>query len=406
MDQFSRINRLPPYVFSVMEQLKLQKMATGADVFDFGIGNPDQPAPAHIVEALREALLHPNAHRYAPSKGIPELRRSISNWYGKRFNVDLDPETEAIVTIGSKEGLAHLALATVDADDTVLVPNPCYPVHHFGFTIADANVRFVPLLPEVDFIETLESTIKECWPKPKMLVINFPANPTTQCVDLDFFAKIIEIAKEHKIWVVHDLAYADLVYDGYRAPSILEVPGAKDIAVEAYTLSKSYNMAGWRVGFMCGNATLLQALTRIKSYIDYGSFAPIQHAAIAALEGPQDCVTEIRNRYQKRRDVMCAGLKAAGWPVEIPKATMFVWAKIPEPYRHLGSLDFAKMLVNQANIVVSPGIGFGEYGNDYVRIGLVEDDYRMQAALQNLMQFMRGEYDSSDEAILSVVPAC
>lgn len=402
MNSFPRMNRLPPYVFNVMEQLKQQKMATGADVFDFGIGNPDQPTPAHIVDALQEALRRPNADRYAPSKGIPELRRSIANWYGRRFNVDLDPETEAVVTIGSKEGLAHLALATVDRDDTVLVPNPCYPVHHYGFTIANADVRFVPLLPELDFIETLENTIRECWPKPKMLVINFPANPTTQCVDLDFFARIIEIAKEHQIWVVHDLAYADLVYDGYEAPSILQVPGAKDIAVEAYTLSKSYNMAGWRVGFMCGNATLLQALARIKSYIDYGSFAPIQHAAIAALEGPTDCVRAIRDCYQRRRDVMCAGLNAAGWSVESPKATMFVWAKIPEPYRHAGSLDFAKMLVDQANVVVSPGIGFGEYGNEYVRIGLVEDERRMQMALQNLTQFMQGKSDSSNQSTLNV----
>lgn len=405
MDQFPRINRLPPYVFSLLEQLKRQRLAEGADIFDFGLGNPDQPPPPHVIEALQAALLRPNAHRYAPSQGIPELRKSISHWYGTRFNIDLDPETETIVTIGSKEGLAHLALAAVDADDTVLVPNPCYPVHHFGFTIADANVRYVPLLPEVDFIASLENTIKESWPKPKMIVINFPANPTAQCVDRDFFAKIIEIAKEHNIWVVHDLAYADLVYDGYRAPSILEVPGAKDIAVETYTLSKSYNMAGWRVGFMCGNAQLLEALARIKAYIDYGSFIPIQYAAIAALEGPQDCVKETCNRYQKRRDILCAGLKAAGWDVQIPKATLFVWAKIPERYRHLGSLDFAKMLIHQANVVVSPGIGFGEYGNEYVRISLVEDEARMQRALQNIMQFMRGELDSSTEMIPSEMPA-
>ncbi len=393
MDQFPRINRLPPYVFSLMEQLKLEKVAAGHDVLDFGIGNPDQPTPPHIVEALREAVLSPGAHRYAPSKGIIELRKSIANWYGRRFNVDLDPETEAIVTIGSKEGLAHLALATVGSEDTVLVPNPCYPVHQFGFIIADANVRYIPLLPEIDFLATLESTIQESWPKPKMLLLNFPANPTTQCIDLDFFARIIAIAKEHQIWVVNDLAYADLVFDGYRAPSLLQVPGAKDVAVEAYTLSKSYNMAGWRVGFMCGNKTLLQALTRIKSYIDYGSFAPIQMAAIAALDGPQDCVTEICNRYQKRRDVMCAGLKSAGWEVEIPKATMFIWAKIPEPFRHVGSLEFAKLLLNEANIVVSPGIGFGEYGNEYVRIGLVEPEPRMQQAIQNITQFMRCEFD-------------
>jgi alanine-synthesizing transaminase len=393
MDQFPRINRLPPYVFSLMEELKRQKMALGSDVFDFGIGNPDQPTPSHIVEALREAVLSPGAHRYAPSQGIIELRRSIANWYGRRFNVDLDPETEAVGTIGSKEGLAHLALATVAAEDTVLVPNPCYPVHHFGFVIADANVRYIPLLPEIDFLATLESTIQESWPKPKMLLLNFPANPTTQCVDLNFFERIIAIAKEHQIWVLNDLAYADLVFDGYRAPSILEVPGAKDIAVESYTLSKSYNMAGWRVGFMCGNKSLLQALTRIKSYIDYGSFAPIQMAAVAALEGPQDCVTEICNRYQKRRDIMCSGLKSAGWEVEIPKATMFIWAKIPEQFRQFGSLEFAKLLLKEADIVVSPGIGFGEYGNEYVRFGLVENELRMQQALKNIAQFMRCEFD-------------
>ncbi|MEO8401757.1 MAG: aminotransferase class I/II-fold pyridoxal phosphate-dependent enzyme [Gammaproteobacteria bacterium] len=393
MDQFSRMNRLPPYVFSVMEQLKLQVMAKGTDVFDFGIGNPDQPTPPHIVEALREAVLLPGVHRYAPSKGILELRKSICNWYGRRFNVDLSPESEAIVTIGSKEGLAHLALATMSAEDTVIVPNPCYPVHHFGNVIADANVLYVPLLPDVDFISTLESTLKDAWPKPKMLVINFPANPTTQCVDLDFFTKIIEIAKEHQLWVVHDMAYADIVFDGYRAPSILQVPGAKEIAVESYTLSKTYNMAGWRVGFMCGNAKLIQALARIKSYMDYGSFTPIQMAAIAALEGPQDCVTEICTMYQHRRDMMCKGLKTAGWDVSIPQATMFIWAKIPEQFRHLGSLEFAKLLVHQANVVMSPGIGFGEYGNEYVRIGLVENDQRMQEALKNISQFMRGEFD-------------
>lgn len=389
MNQFPRINRLPPYIFGVMEQLKLQKMATGVDVYDFGIGNPDQPTPPHIVEALREAVLRPRMHRYAPSKGIIELRRAMSDWYGRRFNVDLDAESEVIATIGSKEGLAHLALATVAAGDTVLVPNPCYPVHHFGFVIADANVQYVPLLPEVDFFATLESTIENMSPKPKMLVLNFPANPTTDCVDLDFFTRVVALAKEHQIWVVHDLAYADLVFDGYRAPSILQVPGAKEIAVESYTLSKTYNMAGWRVGFMCGNAQLVQALARVKSYLDYGSFAPIQCAAIAALEGPQDCVTEICQRYQARRDIMCAGLSAAGWDVAVPKATMFIWAKIPPMFRQLGSLEFAKLLVNEANVVVSPGVGFGEYGDEYVRIGLVEEEPRMHAALQQLTQFIQ-----------------
>ncbi len=392
MNDFPRLKRLPPYVFSIMEQLKLQKMAQGCDVFDFGIGNPDQPTPPHIVAALQKAIMRPELHRYAPSKGIPALREEICHWYERRYAVTLNPETEAIVTIGSKEGLAHLAMATVSADDTVLVPNPCYPVHQFGFVLADANVRYVPLLPELDFIETLRATLAECWPKPKMLLINFPANPTTHCVDLDFFAEIIAIAKEHNIWVVHDLAYADIVFDGYKAPSILQVPGAKDIAVEAYTLSKTYNMAGWRVGFMCGNSELVQALARIKSYIDYGSFAPVQVAAIEALAGPQDCVAEICDRYQTRRNLLCKGLREIGWEVDLPKATMFVWAKIPEQFREMGSLDFAKLLVQEANVVVSPGIGFGEYGNEYVRFGLVESESRMQQALRHIETVLRGDF--------------
>lgn len=392
-NNFPRMNRLPPYVFSVMDQLKTNKMASGVDVFDFGMGNPDQPTPPHIVEALRSACTDPKLHRYAPAKGIAPLRKSICDWYQKRFNVALDPDSEAIVTIGSKEGLAHLALATVGEEDSVLVPNPCYPVHQYGFVIAGAEVLHLPLLPNIDFIEVLEKTIQESYPRPKMLVLNFPANPTTQCVDLDFFTKIIAIAKEYNIWVVHDLAYADIVFDGYKAPSILQVPGAKDIAIESYTLSKTYNMAGWRVGFMCGNATLVNALSRIKAYLDYGSFGAIQMAAIAALEGPQDCVTEISNRYEHRRNVMCAGLQAAGWDIDVPQATMFVWAKIPEPFRHFGSLEFSKLLLREANVVVSPGIGFGEYGNHYVRIGLIEDDPRMQQALERIKQFMRCDFE-------------
>lgn len=388
MDQFPRINRLPPYIFSVMDQLKAQVAATGADMIDFGMGNPDQPTPSHIVEALRAAVLNPSTHRYAPAKGIPALRKAISDWYGKRFNVDIDPDTETIVSVGSKEALAHLALAIVDSGDTILAPNPCYPVHHFGFVIANAEVCHIPLVEGVDFIESLQHAIEETWPKPKVLVINFPANPTTHCVDLAFFTKIIEIAKAHNIWVIHDLAYADLVFDGYKAPSILQVPGAKDIAVESYTLSKTYNMAGWRVGFMCGNAKLVGALTRIKSYIDYGSFAPIQEAAIVALEGPQDCVQEICQLYQSRRDVMCKGLNALGWAVTPPQATMFVWAPIPKAFQHLGSLEFSKILCSEAKVVVSPGVGFGEYGNQYVRIGLIESEARIEQAMQNIKQFM------------------
>jgi len=397
---FPRLNRLPPYVFSIMEQLKMQVAAQGMDVFDFGIGNPDQPTPAHIVDALREAVLRPELHRYAPSKGILPLRKSICDWYAKRFNVQLDPENETIATIGSKEGLAHLALAVLGAGDTVIVPNPCYPVHHFGAVIADANVHSLPLLPGVDFIASLEHALQTMPEKPKMLILNFPSNPSALCVDLDFFARIVEIAKRYKIWVVQDLAYADIVFDGYRAPSILQVPGAKEVAVESYTLSKTYNMAGWRIGFISGNRELIYALARIKSYVDYGTFAPAQIAAIAALEGPQDCVTEICHRYQERRNIMCAGLRAMGWHVDLPKATMFVWAKIPEPFRHLKSLEFAKLLLNEAHVVVSPGIGFGEQGDEYVRIGLVESEVRMQQALQNLRKFMQGKLTSTEKTSL------
>jgi len=393
MHSFPRLNRLPPYVFTTMGQLKQQVAASGADMFDFGLGNPDQPAAPHIIEALRTAVLDPTMHRYSAPRGIPELRRAISQWYGRRFNVDLDPETESLITIGSKEGLAHLALAILGAEDTVLVPNPCYPVHYFGCLIADANVRHVPFDPDKDFLSTLEQAIQETSPKPKLLILNFPANPTTQCVDLEFFARVVALAKEHRIYVIHDLAYADLVYDGYQAPSILQVPGAKDIAVESFTLSKSYNMAGWRVGFLSGNADLINAAAKIKSYVDYGLFAPIQIAAVAALEGPQDVVTATCQRYQKRRDFLCAGLKAAGWEVTVPKATMFLWLKIPAPFERCGSFEFAKLLLREAHVVVSPGIGFGECGDGYVRISLVEDEERMQHALNNIRQFMRCEFD-------------
>jgi alanine-synthesizing transaminase len=403
MDQFSRINRLPPYVFSTMDALKQQTIARGESIFDLGMGNPDQPTPPHIVEVLRQAVLEPDAHRYAASKGIDGLRKSICDWYGRRFDVDLDPQTEAIATVGSKEGIAHLAMAITDVDDTVLVPNPCYPVHHFGFVLANADVCHVPLVPGVNFLEALQESIKEAWPKPKVLVLNFPSNPTAECVDLEFFTKIIAIAKEHKMWVIQDLAYADLVYDGYKAPSILQVPGAKDIAVEFFTLSKSYNMAGWRVGFMCGNATLVNALSRIKSYIDYGSFMPIQAAAMAALDGPQDCVNEIRDMYQRRRDVMCNGLNAIGWGVTSPKATMFVWAPIPAKYHHLGSLEFSKVLLRETNVVVSPGVGFGEYGNQFVRIGLVETEMRIEQAIQNIKHFLQSDIAALSNSTMEAV---
>jgi alanine-synthesizing transaminase len=388
-EDFPRIKRLPPYVFNIVNELKSAARARGEDIIDFGMGNPDQATPQHIVDKLIEASQRPDTHRYSLSKGIPRLRRAISNWYKHRFDVDLDPETEAIVTIGSKEGLAHLALATVGPGDAVLVPNPAYPIHPYGFIIAGADIRHVPLIPSIDFFEELEKAIKDSWPRPKMLVLNFPANPTTQCVELDFFEKVIEIAREHKIWVVHDLAYADIVFDGYKAPSILQAPGAKDVAVEFYSLSKSYNMPGWRVGFMCGNSTLVAALARMKSYLDYGMFTPIQVAAITALEGPQDCVAEIAERYCSRRDVLCDGLNSVGWEVEKPQGTMFVWAPIPEPYREMGSLEFSKLLLKEAKVAVSPGIGFGEYGDDHVRFGLIENEHRTRQAIRGIRDLFR-----------------
>jgi len=387
--EFRRIKRLPPYVFNIVNQLKAEARARGEDIIDFGMGNPDKPTPRHIVEKLVEVAQRSNTHRYSVSRGIPRLRRAICNWYRERYEVELDPDSQAIVTIGSKEGLAHLALATMGAGDTVLVPNPAYPIHPYGFIIAGADVRHVRLVPGVDFFEELRRAIQESWPKPKMLVLNFPGNPTTQCVEIEFFEQVVAIAREHGIWVVHDLAYADLVFDGYRAPSILQVPGAEEVAVEFFSLSKSYNMPGWRVGFMCGNRELVAALARIKSYLDYGTFTPIQVAAIAALEGPQDCVREIRHRYQRRRDVLCEGLEAIGWEIEKPKATMFVWAPIPEQYREMGSLEFCKKLLSDAKVAVSPGIGFGEYGDTHVRFGLIENEHRTRQAVRGIRDMFR-----------------
>lgn len=389
LDEFQRIKRLPPYVFNIVNELKAKARARGEDIIDFGMGNPDQPTPDHIVAKLVEAAQRRDTHRYSLSRGIPRLRRAICRWYKQRYDVDLDPETEAIVTIGSKEGLAHLALATVGPGDAVLVPNPAYPIHPYGFVIAGADIRHVPLVPHIDFFVELEKAIKDSWPKPKMLVLNFPGNPTTQCVDLEFFERVVAIAREHQIWVVQDLAYADLVFDGYTAPSILQVPGAREVAVEFFSLSKSYNMPGWRVGFMCGNEILVAALARMKSYLDYGMFTPIQVAAISALEGPQDCVAEIRELYRKRRDVLCDGLNALGWEVEKPKATMFVWAPIPEQYQHLGSLEFSKKLLAEAKVAVSPGIGFGDYGDDYVRFGLIENEHRTRQAVRGIRDMFR-----------------
>jgi alanine-synthesizing transaminase len=384
MEQFQRISRLPPYVFGIVTDLKAQARAAGEDIIDFGMGNPDQPTPEHIVKKLVETVERGDTHRYSVSKGIPRLRKAICDWYKRRFDVDLNPDNEAIVTIGSKEGLAHLALATLGPGDVVLVPNPAYPIHPYGVVIAGADVRHVPLVAGVDFFDELHKAIIDSWPKPKMLILNFPGNPTSQCVELDFFEKIIAVAKEHNIWVVHDLAYVDIVFDGYQAPSILEVEGAKDIAVEFFTLSKSYNMPGWRVGFMCGNKELVAALTKIKSYLDYGTFTPIQVAAIAALEGPQECVAEICEMYKNRRDVLCEGLNALGWAVEKPKATMFVWAPIPEAYKAMGSLEFCKKMINEAKVAVSPGVGFGQHGDDHVRFSLIENEHRTRQALRGI----------------------
>lgn len=389
--RFARIDRLPPYVFNITAELKMAARRRGEDIIDMSMGNPDGATPAHIVAKLTEAAQRPNTHGYSTSRGIPRLRRAISHWYRERYDVDIDPVREAIVTIGSKEGLSHLMLATLDRGDTVLVPDPSYPIHIYGAVIAGADIRSVPLIPGVDFFAELERAIRGSYPKPKMIVLGFPSNPTAQCVELDFFERVIALARKHDILVVHDLAYADIVFDGWKAPSILQVPGAKDIAVEFFTLSKSYNMAGWRIGFMAGNADLVTALARIKSYHDYGTFTPLQIAAIAALEGDQQCVREIAAQYQSRRDVLARGLNEAGWPVELPKASMYIWARIPEPYRALGSLEFAKQLLEKAKVSVSPGIGFGDFGDDYVRFALIENESRIRQAVRGIKAMFRAD---------------
>lgn len=386
---FSRIDRLPPYVFNITAELKMAARRRGEDIIDFSMGNPDGATPPHIVEKLCAVAQREDTHGYSTSRGIPRLRRAISSWYQERYQVEIDPEEEAIVTIGSKEGLAHLMLATLDHGDTVLVPNPSYPIHIYGAVIAGAQVRSVPLIPGVDFFVELERAIRESIPKPKMMILGFPSNPTAQCVELDFFERVVALAKQHDIIVVHDLAYADIVYDGWTAPSIMQVPGAKDVAVEFFTLSKSYNMAGWRIGFMVGNKELVHALARIKSYHDYGTFTPLQVAAIAALEGDQQCVRDIAEQYRQRRNVLVKGLHEAGWMVDNPKASMYVWAKIPDEYRELGSLEFAKKLLADAKVCVSPGIGFGDYGDDYVRFALIENKDRIRQAVRGIKSMFR-----------------
>ena len=391
MEEFRRLTRLPAYVFNITSEMKAAARKRGEDIIDFGMGNPDGATPKAIVDKLVEAAQKTQTHRYSLSRGIPRLRRAISNWYRSRYNVDIDPETEAIVTIGSKEGIAHLCLAVLDDADTVAVPNPSYPIHIFGPVIAGSRVQSINIADATadEVLARLEDELPRMEPRPKLLILNFPANPTTQCVDLPFFERVVALCRELGIYLIHDLAYADLVFDGYRAPSVLEVPGAKDIAVEFFTLSKSYNMPGWRVGFMVGNKKLVYALGRIKSYFDYGTFTPIQVAAIAALEGPQDCVKEIVENYKCRRDVLVPGLNKLGWPVDMPKATMFAWAKIPEQYRAMGSIEFSKKLLTEAKVAVSPGVGFGEFGDGHVRFSLIENEERTRQALRGIKQMFR-----------------
>ncbi len=384
MEEFYRIQRLPPYVFAQVQALKLEARQRGEDIIDFGMGNPDQPTPGHIVDKLVEAAKNGKNHRYSASRGITRLRHAITAWYKRQYDVDVDPDTEAIVTIGSKDGIAHLALALVGPGDVVLTPTPTYPIHTYSMIIAGGEVRGIELRPDSDFFDDLTHVYRQTLPRPRILVMNFPHNPTTAVVDHEFFKKVVAFAKEHNVIVIHDFAYADLVFDGYRAPSLLQTPGAKDVGVEFYTLSKAYNMPGWRVGFCVGNAKLVSALATIKSYLDYGIFQPIQIASIIALNGPQDCVRENVARYQRRRDELVNGLNRIGWAVDRPRATMFVWARIPPQYRGLGSLEFSKLLLRDAEVAVSPGIGFGEGGEEYVRFALVENEHRIRQAVRGI----------------------
>jgi alanine-synthesizing transaminase len=390
---FFRINRLPPYVFNEVQALKLKARQAGEDIIDFGMGNPDSPSPPHVVEKLIEAAKNPKNHRYSASRGITKLRHAICAWYQRNYDVTLDPETEAIVTMGSKEGLAHLALAMVAPGDVVLTPTPSYPIHPYSIIIAGGEVRGFPLRQDSDFFEDMLSAFRQTLPRPKMLILSFPHNPTTAVVDLDFFKKVVVFAKENDLYVVHDLAYADIVFDGYKAPSFMQVPGARDIGVEFFTLSKSYSMPGWRVGFCVGNPKMVGALQKIKSYLDYGIFQPIQIAGIIALNGPQECVRETVAMYRNRRDALVDGLNRIGWKVEKPLATMFVWARIPEAYRVMGSLDFSKLLLREAKVAVSPGIGFGEGGDDHVRFGLVENEHRTRQAIRGIKKALRMSED-------------
>ena len=388
MQEFRRMNRLPPYVFRVVDTLKMELRRKGDDIIDMGMGNPDIPTPKHIVDKLVEAAKKGRNHRYSASAGITKLRDAIARWYKRRFKVEVDPDTEVIATIGAKEGLSHLVLATISPGDVVFAPNPTYPIHPYSVIIAGGDLRSIPIGPDRDFFEDLLTATKQTWPNPKMLIISYPHNPTTAVVDRMFFEKLVEFCREHEIMVIHDFAYADLVFDGYKPPSFLQIPGAKEIGVEFFSLSKSYSMPGWRVGFCVGNPTLVGALRRLKSYLDYGIFQPIQIASIIALNGPYDCVKEIVETYRRRRDTLVDGLNRIGWPLEKPKATMFVWAKIPDPYLKMGSVEFSKMLIKKAKVAVSPGIGFGEYGDEHVRFALVENPHRIRQAIKGIKQVL------------------
>lgn len=388
MYTFPRIDRLPPYVFAAVDELKMEARQKGEDIIDLGMGNPDLPTPEHIVKKMVEAVQKPKNHRYSASRGITKLRHAISDWYKLRFGVEIDPEEEAIVTIGAKEGIAHLVLATICPGDVVFAPNPTYPIHPYSVVIAGGDLRGIPIGSDRDFFEDLLTATKQTWPRPKMLIISYPHNPTTNIVDREFFEKVVDFCAEHEIMVIHDFAYADLVFDGYKPPSFLQAPGAKEIGVEFYSLTKSFSMAGWRVGFCLGNSKMIAALRKIKSYLDYGIFQPIQISSIIALKGPYDCVSEMAGVYQQRRDTLIRGLERIGWKIEKPKATMFVWAKIPEGFAKIGSVEFSKLLIREAKVAVSPGVGFGQYGEGYIRFALVENNHRINQAIRGIKKVL------------------
>ncbi|MCD6265760.1 MAG: aminotransferase class I/II-fold pyridoxal phosphate-dependent enzyme [Deltaproteobacteria bacterium] len=388
MYTFPRIDRLPPYVFAAVDELKMEARQKGEDIIDLGMGNPDLPTPEHIVKKMVEAVQKPKNHRYSASRGITKLRHAISDWYKLRFGVEIDPEEEAIVTIGAKEGIAHLVLATICPGDVVFAPNPTYPIHPYSVVIAGGDLRGIPIGSDRDFFEDLLTATKQTWPRPKMLIISYPHNPTTNIVDREFFEKVVDFCAEHEIMVIHDFAYADLVFDGYKPPSFLQVRGAKEIGVEFYSLTKSFSMAGWRVGFCLGNSKMIAALRKIKSYLDYGIFQPIQISSIIALKGPYDCVSEMAGVYQQRRDTLIRGLERIGWKIEKPKATMFVWAKIPEGFAKMGSVEFSKLLIREAKVAVSPGVGFGQYGEGYIRFALVENNHRINQAIRGIKKVL------------------